>query len=437
MAELRMLNEFGMESCVIALEPSRKCVASCTYCFSQLARRKPWANRQIRWNEDPGTFESTLNKAFSVDYDPSDFLQYALRERFPIGYANTVEPFQDVAQARSILETSNQFDIPFFFQTKGINFDEVWPDLEPFHDNSVLFVSFPTPNDKALKRFEPGTPLAAHRWHVIEKSVQAGFYVILALSPYHEDWCDDPAGFIADAAKSGVRQVFYDRLYLNTRNRKAAVDKVTIELAGSSGKRWSEKAIDHIEKLYESTLTLGLDWTCNGTHSLGAFPTIEGLCPSEAFQRGGFWPYFDAAFLNRADALIDESQDSGPLGITWDTALSLMEFNGKITQPFRWSSLSDLMTFKKLARPWRRVIGEFSPISTYLRAVWNSPNLHHFGWWHPFVRPAVDPDGVFHRDDFGNIIMIHDYKNNDKCSVQLIDDIDNLDFLELESSDAA
>src|SRR6202012_5922366 len=127
-----------------------------------------------------------------------------------VGYANTVEPFQDVVQAHSLLKILDRLSIPLFIQTKGYNFDEVFDHLRPFHDNANLFLSFPCDNDAIIKRFEPGTPKAAHRYSVIEKAADAGFHVTLALSPYHEDWQDDPVPFIRRCHSLGARSVFVD-----------------------------------------------------------------------------------------------------------------------------------------------------------------------------------------------------------------------------------
>lgn len=438
MAILRLLNEFGLSDVILALEPARKCVCHCTYCFAEL-NSKAQAKGRTKSFEDKGTFESTIEKACGPDYDPTNFLQWSVRNRLAMGYANTVEPFQDLPQATGILKTTAALKIPLFIQTKGHNFAEVWPLLKEQADNIVLFVSFPTPDDRALKRFEPGTPRAADRIRVIETAASAGIPVILALSPYHEDWCRDPGGFVRDAISWGVESVFLDRLHINRRQEDVAADRVMVEMAK---RPYDDRTFEHLDAIYESIVDGGIGFIANdlGYPAHGYPFTQTSICPGRSFERGRAWPYHHGKFLTELDLLAVSDEEDEPIVVTWTEALKAMEADGGIDQadggidqPFSRSSLRELMVLKNLPSQWLRSIGEVAPIRDYYRALWNTPTRHSFAWMHPHARVAERPDGQPWTDENGDIVMVFDHSWREKGLNRRIEAIDELSSFQMEA----
>lgn len=444
MAILRVLNEFAREPVVLALEPARQCAAHCSYCFSAL-NSKIQEKGKVKDFNDTSTFEFAITKSFGSSYNPEDFLQWSIRNRLPLGFANTVEPFQDINQSIGILKTCDKFSIPLFIQTKGLNFFEVFPVLAPFHDNSVLFVSFPTDDDLVLRRFEPGTPGSLNRLRVISEAVKAGFYVILALSPYHEDWIDDPVRFLKICHDAGISQVFFDRLHLNIRQRKVAKDRVMVDLATKSEHtEWTQKCLDHYRAIYEFCLDNEIPIFANDPVPLhfGMPNTISSISPYGVYERGQHWNYNDGTLLFNLESVFDddifwESYDpeqydgEDSILVTWKDVLESMESNWKCDQPFSWSSLSDLMIVKTIPKTWQGHLRPRAPIQEYLRAMFNNPNKKQFVWHHPFTKVAMKPDGSPWTDSDGNITMTFDpYYDLTGPKTRVVDTLENFRTLD-------
>lgn len=439
MAEFRLLNEFGSESVILALEPARKCVAHCTYCFAELNRRKQ-AQGRSRNIEDPRSFERVFERAAGPDYDPTDFLQWALKNRLPVGWANTVEPFQDVAQARAILTLCDKMNTPLFVQTKGINIDAVWDKLLPFSGNASIFVSMGSDDDRVIRRFEPGTPLSEQRWALMERAARAGFHVTLALAPYHEDWVDDPVRMIQRAASIGVQEVFFDRLHLNSRQKETATDKALIGLTDNVNVR---KVLNHVIAIYATTIDLGMDWvTCRrDIIRWGAVPTLPAICPDSAVSRGRPWPYAEGRIFQPLYTIHDDAPDDGPIVVKWEHALHLMETNDAVREPFRVSVLENLMVVQGLPAAWKRALGRETTMPDLHRAMWNTAKAGGFVWRSPHASVAVRPGGAKEPwlDEQGNIVMIFDPTRDTRKRLDFreVEDLDELRTLTIkEHSDA-
>lgn len=445
MAIFRPLNEFTRESVVMALEPARQCIHHCSYCFSTLNGKSQYKGKSRR-DEDNSTFETTLSKAFGPNYDPTNFPQWSLRNKLVLGYANTVEPFQDAVQGTSILRTCDKYGIPLFIQTKGTNFDEVWPFLKPFNDNAVLFVSFPTDNDQVIRRFEIGAPLSDHRFKVISKAANAGFHVILALSPYHEEWCEVPEDFIRKCHDCGISSVFFDKLHLNQRQRQVSNDKVMIDLADNSqSSSWSEKALAHYRVIYETCDELDIPIFASGFMPTvyGYFSTLASISPVGVYKRGLQWPYHDGTLFFNLNNEFDEMYKSGEIDINnrdftdsvvveWSQALALMEIDGRrIDQQFSFSSIDDLMAVKNIPPVWQANLKPTTTIQELYRTLWNNPSKKQFAWRHPWAKVAMQPDGSPWTDEEGNLVMVFDPDFIAKGKEREIEDIEQLRFFDV------
>jgi hypothetical protein len=335
-----------------------------------------------------------------------------------LGYANTTEPFQDVQQAISTLKICDKFDIPLFIQLKGVHFNDVCSYLEPLADNVSVFVSIPTDDERAVKRFEPGTPTIAERLKIIEWLTDRQFWTIAALSPYHESLCQDPYSFVNSLADMGINEVFLDRLHLNQRQFKIAPDRVMAEMAGGRHRRWSPRAIEHVRAIYAASVENSLEFFANGFEAVcyGFSNTLPTISPTFCFSRGISWPYHDGNIFQVLENLFYDD-DVTPLStdptdsiiVTWSDALTIMHENGSIDQPFSYSSLMDIVpVYKHIPDAWKRHIGDPAPMSSWFQALWNSPYAHQFCWRHPFIAVACDMKGVPYLDSDGNIVGLFD-----------------------------
>lgn len=422
MAKLALYNEFGDNNTLLAIEPASKCAAHCSYCFAELNRRKQWGTSK-RNLEDPGTFESAIERATGPNYDPTNIVEWAIVNKIPVSYANTVEPFQDVAQGIGILKTCDQLDIPLFIQTKGVNFDEVWPTLRAIRDNATLLVSMGSDDDRFIKRFEPGTPLSADRWRIIRTASEAGMDVILGMSPYHPEWCKDPVAMVRKAKAYGVESIFFDHITLNRRQREAATDKEMLRIATQE---WDAETYRHIEAIWLECMDQGLPYTSNGGDAIttGCYMTRDTSARPEAYSRGNHWPYYSRSFKLAIEWVYEQDREDGPIVAYWKDIIGWIEREVSYDQVFSRVSMSELMEYNKLSPAWKRTLGEYAPVREYLRAIYNSGRIV-FAWAHPYMRIAMRPDGKPWLDDDGNLVAIYDPINHvgrgDKLVVEDLD----------------
>jgi DNA repair photolyase len=432
MAILRELNEFVQESCVLALEPARTCACSCTWCFAAL-NSKVQDRSRTKSVKDDSTFERLLEKAYGPSYDPTHFLQFALRNKFVLGYSNTVEPWQDVAQAIGILKACDKFNIPLFIQTRTLNFFEICDYLAPFNSNSTVFVSISTLDHRVVKRFEPGTPSIADRLQVIKCLADMGFFVIGALSPYSDQWCDDPRTLVRTLVDHGISEIFYDNLHLNQRQYKIAPDRVMAEMAIGRGKPMSPRGIEHLRIIHEEALANDLEFFMPGFEGTcyGLYNTIATISPDYCFG-GSVWPYADGRVFRELESIFySEDEGINPLDrdpndsivVRWGDILSILHSVGEIDQPFSYGSLMDVVPiYKRISDSWKkRILGDkhtrgVAPMSEWFRALFNNPYKHQFFHRHPWISIASNMDGVPYLDDEGNLICLFDPDFTDRTN---------------------
>jgi DNA repair photolyase len=413
-AELRLIDEFGINDTLLTIETSKRCVCHCTWCHVELTRRANSASRDV-----PDTFASVVTAAFGNSYDPTDFRQYSVRNGLPINWAMGVEPWQDVVEARAILDTAERLGLRFTFQSRGVNWRSVWDQVKQFAGNSAIAISLPTDDDAWIKRFEPGTPKASERIALIEAAVDAGFAVRLAAAPYHREWCEDFPGLIRRAIGWGVKQVFVDPLRLNHEQLAASKDHELPRLCKTA---WSEEAIKQIEEARDICVEAGISWECNNRQAW--INGVESVDPCGYLPRGRFG-YYDMDVLDAVTSIGD-----GPLLIEWDTARRIMEERGAIDQPFRWSQFrSGFRCFMNTPLDWEAVLKPAAPFREYLRYAWNRPAVNGFVWRSPFIRSAVRPDGQPWLSPTGDLILVFDRFLGSPKTRQMIECIDDCEYL--------
>lgn len=414
LAEFRLVNEFGSNFSLAVLEPSRECIAKCTWCYLRINRRQNGPAE----SPDPGTFERAVERALGPAYDPSDLLQWSLRERVPFVWASGVEPWQDVDQSRAILSVIRRAGMNVLFQTRGTNWREVWPDVLPLAGHAGFYVSIPSLDPRYVKRFEPKTPPIEERVALVRAASEAGFRVMVAVAPYHPEWCPDLPELVRQAHGWGARDLFIDTLHLNRTQRltikgldrkgKPAPglggDAALIPLADSA---WSDFASDQWGEAADLCLELGMGFET--TNPLAIVDGIRSTSPDPAdyFPHARPWPYLASAYLDPvADAW--EEDPSGPILVEWPAALAAMERSGRVDQPFSMTSVGVLTAIKGLPEAWRKSLGRSAPAREYFRALWDNPGQNQAPWSHPFVRYAVTPEGAPWRGDGGDLVLAYD-----------------------------
>jgi hypothetical protein len=419
--EFRAISEIGLNDTLLVLEPSRDCIAHCTWCYAALNRKAAgWAGKS-RQAETADSFARHVNRAFGPDYDPADFRQWALRNKLPITWASGVEPFQSVPQALATLEIIDRLDLVVFIQTRATNWREVWDAVKSRAGQLALYVSMPSDDPAYLKRYEPGTPSASERWALIDAAVTAGIPTMLAVAPYHPDWCPDPAGLVRRAIARGISAVFFDPLHLSGRQLEAATDPTLAALAASA---WDGRTVAAAADAKAECVAAGMAW-----HTVGWRAPIHRLESTgdygwAAYRDARPFGYVDDAFFAPLHRMTD-ADDAPPVALTFADALAWMEAAGPIDQPFAWSSLGhELIAAKTLPAAWVATLRPTATLAAYLRALWNDPRPNGFAWRHPFVRLAVRPgSGEPWLSPEGDAVMIFDPNHGPKRLRRVVDDL--------------
>ena len=458
MADLKLSQEFGLDDGIMVLEPANKCACSCSFCYVELNRQVQWSGKTRKY-EDPGTFESTVERAFGPDYDPTDLLQWGLHNRLVTTYSAGVEPFQNSLVARSILGVARDLRLPLFVQTRGLAWRKVWPEVVKLAGNVEFYVSLPTLDQSVLDTFEPGTPPASDRRALIEACASAGIPVTLAIAPAHVEW-SDPGGLAAMAAVGldwGATTVFVDCLHLNPRQRGAirsrrnlpddsATSAIQTDEERLACSAWSPDFVSQCFDVMDLCIARGAGFSMVDGRAIA-----EGLVDlpkpdSFPFRYGRRWPYVDANFLEVLEDGFDGDGDPGPAGeapiaLTWGDALALMHGSApEITQPFRYSTIRGVIRrLKSLPPGINDSLGESATLPEIFRAIWRDPTHRNgFAWRHPFVRVAVKPAGAGGRrvvpwvDDEGDPYLIFDPDWAGRSAIREIEDIESCRFLVTE-----
>jgi len=418
LADLKLISEFGRNDTLLTIEPSYKCRCHCTWCYVELNHKAAGDNPK------PGsTFESTCNRAFGPDYDPTDFHQYGLRNGLTINWAAGVEPFQDLDQAKAILDVGERLGLSFCFQTRGTNWREVWPQMKGFAGNSYLFCSYTSVDDAVLKRYEPGTPKSAEREALIRSAAEAGFPVMVGIAPYHPDWCGDLAALTEKVNQWGAKAVFVDPLHLTAKQLSAATDP---DLQGLAATSWSEESIDRISEARDACVDLGMSWEMTSRNSW--VNDVESVDPVSWWHGFTKFPYVDAETTDLL-AMSSESGDPKPVTCRWREVIEFIERNGAITQPFAFGRFRNSFMFaSRLSGQWQGRLKPTATIREWLRACWNTPGTTGFMRGNPFIRQAINSDGRPIVSGDGDIVLVFDRENRTPRMTQVVQECDSVTF---------
>lgn len=400
--DLRLISEIGVNDTLLVLEPARVCVGHCTFCYAQLNRR----SRTTFHESGPDTLRALVNKAFGPAYDPTNFLQWGLRNKLPITWSSGVEPFQDTAAAHATWDLIERLDLPMFAQTRGTNWREVFPRMRERSDQTCLYVSLPSPDPAYVKRFEPGTPPVGERLALIDAAVGAGIPTMVALAPFRPEWCPDPGAHVASLAARGVKAFLLDPLHLNRRQRETCGDGETVRLAGLG---WDGALVSAATEAFEATMDADASWWATDRaamrYDLGSVAPFDWI----KYRDATHFRYHDERFLERVDGTAETT--GRPLLLEWAECLAVMEEDGAsaIDQPFRFTEFrTAFFSTAGLAPAWQARLKPAAPVREHLRAIWNTPSRRGFVWGCPFVRAAVGDDGAPLVSSTGDLVLAYD-----------------------------
>ena len=188
------------------------CSHNCFYCFANI--RKSYRRMELM---------PTINKLKRIK--PSVYLDYLIKEQYPICLSNRSDPFSKnnyldtIALAPYLATMENGL----FIQTKGgYGIDEFINIMRSNKKyNIVFYITITSNNNDISKRIEPNAPLISERIELIEKIINNGYMVVAAYNPLVEEWLDynSMIELTNILHKIGVNDIILEPLHLNKQER--------------------------------------------------------------------------------------------------------------------------------------------------------------------------------------------------------------------------
>ena len=194
------------------------CSNQCFYCFANLNRvaadRKPHEKNPIE------KVISGIEKALA---DPKDPIGYFLRNKYPICFSNTTDPFmreeKKYRATEAFLKYAKKRGFPLWIQTKGgvllEEFDRYAPLIVQGKD--AVYMTLTTLDDEISRRIEPGAPLSSERLELMRKLSARGIPVVVACNPYLDEWAGAPSEYCKAVKDAGARGIWLEQLHFTNK----------------------------------------------------------------------------------------------------------------------------------------------------------------------------------------------------------------------------
>jgi len=368
---------------------------SCSYCFANLGRDA--ADRELHPENSLPKLLRRLDRAMQDEHDPIGFF---LRERYPVCFSNTTDPFQRDEKTYRASETflawCQAHKVPVYLQTRGNVLYEEWERYAPLLDPGrvVAYLSICQMDDRTRRRHEPGALAIEKRWELARRLTDRGIPVVVACNPWVREWVPEAGPFLERCAAAGARGVWWECLHLSG----AQADVLPLTYRGellSQANTLPMYLIGVLKAWYAEAARLGLDF----------FPTPkwDGYfghqarhpeCADPAWL-GGKTLDFNFRLLKAVSRL---SADCGRTLVLFgwpqvEQALGLMKVPNPTldAEPF-WYPFN--ASVKADRRAWRSRLGKRAPLWEIVRHFWNRPwENQHLVWYHPLVQAVCRPHG--------------------------------------------
>lgn len=389
------------------------CQMSCSFCFAN--RNRDASQRELNpVNSAPSLFRK-IERSMEDEHSPIGFF---LREKYPICFSNTTDPFQRAEKqyraTEAFLGWAKANRTPLFIQTRGNvlyeEFDRYAPSLVPGKD--VVYISICQQDDDVRKKQEPGAMSIEKRWELARRLSDKGIPVIAACNPYLAEWVPDIGKYCEDAKAAGCRGIWWEHLHFTAAQGDClALPYRELLFKGNLAPMYT---IGILKRWYAATEAAGLDF----------FPT----------------PRWDAYFGHKAKH--PECADPAWLGgKTMDFAFRIvarlyriMQESGKMVM-FGWPEIESAMRALNVPNPllstsdfwypfnaqvkadresWNARLGKAAPFYEVMRYFWNHPwESHNFLWYHPFMQSVYYGEKrAYAVDKEGDIVGLFDPKFN-------------------------
>jgi DNA repair photolyase len=386
---------FGLEVSIYGY-----CQMACSYCFAN--RNRDANDRTLNPKNSTAALFRKIDRATA---DPLDPIGFFLREKYPICFSNTTDPFQREEKTYRASETflgwAKSAGMPLYIQTRGGVLLEEWERYKPLlvPGKDVVYLSICQLDDSIRRRQEPGATSIEGRFDLARRLSDRGIPVIAACNPYVKEWVPDADEYCRRCAEAGVRSIWLEFLHF-TEAQAAELAKPYQDLPDKANvagvfrppelRRWMEACEFHGLEFFPNPI-----WDA---YLGGVSKYAEGADPA---WLGGRW--FDLAFRFLQEV---RSRSGGrKVMFGWKQIEAFARAEGVPnptlkTSPF-WYPFNSRVTADRAS--WNARLGKTAPLYEVLRYFWNNPHENpQFIWYDPKIRLVTvpgDPSAAAADDD--------------------------------------
>lgn len=388
------------------------CRMSCFYCFSNLNRLA--SDREVNLTNPTESLIRYLDKQVADELSP---IGYFLREKYPVCFSNTTDPFQrdetTYRASEAFMGWANAHDVPLFIQTKGNvlydEFERYRKLIRPGKD--VAYISITALDDAVRRKTEPGAMSIEKRWELVRMLTDHGIPVVAACNPYLKEWVPDAHEYCRLAKENGARGVWWETLHLS----QTQLVQIPDFYKGYKPKSnlLPMFAVNQLKPWYVATEANGLDffpsprWDAYHGHKA---QWAECCDPQWVGNQ-----VFDYAFeLMRVISEIGMENKSGLTMFSWSDVRGMLEQFGMPNPVLNtvqfWNPFNNKV--KADWNAWKEILGERANLMEILRYFFNRPwECLNFVWYHPLIQALWDDEhDLYSLDDNGDLIAVFNPK---------------------------
>lgn len=400
------------------------CSNACFYCFANLNRVAAERKPETHAKNPVEKLISGLERRMGDAKDPIGFF---LREKYPVCFSNTTDPFMREEKTyrctEGFLKWAKVRGVPLWIQTKGNvlfeDFDRYAPLIIPGKD--AVYITLTTLDSETSKRIEPGAPSPLERLELVRKLSERGVPVVVGCNPYLAEWAGSPEIFCDTVKGVGARGVWLEQLHFSDAQGdhvppgfREYVSKANIQ---------PMYLIGELKQWYRATASRGLDfyptpqWDSyfghRAVHPECADPEWFGE-KSKTF-RYAFEILSTITRESYGGPVYPPDMDGGPrkgtgLLISWSWIEQKLVDSGcpnplLRVDPF-WGPFNAKQTGDH--RLWKRTLGKEAHLYEILRYFYNNPWTNSsFLWYSPLAQMLMDYDNdVVVAGRGGNAMMV-------------------------------
>lgn len=385
------------------------CSNSCFYCFSNLNRAA--AERKAE-DHQKNPIEKVINGCEEAMRDEKDPIGYFLRERYPVCFSNTTDPFMREEKAfrcsEAFMKWAKKRSIPLWIQTKG---GVLLEDFDRYKDliiagKDAVYITLTTLDDEISRKIEPGAPVSSDRLRLMRMLSDRDIPVVAACNPYLKEWCPDPVAYVSAVRTAGAKGIWLEQLHF-TQSQIGELPEAHKDDALKAN-LLSMYYIGELKAWYLATESAGIDFypTPQWDEYFG-FRAQNPECADPAWFGEGAklfsWNFELKRHLSRIahggespyNEHLTRKNNGKPTVILWEWIEATLHDFGCPNPILKTDPFWVPFNMKQVAdhRDWKAKLGKEAPLYSILRHFYNHPDDNiSFFWISPLTQSIYDFD---------------------------------------------